>query len=141
LTLEKLNLERDLSSIKFLEKIMIKQTEKPYRKTTATWIYVENGEEKTAVVGVEYYSLSVKGIKERRAELAEKQKNDPEAIVWVSEALLPRLRALPDVGDADGKPIELTLDWLEDQDIRNLKNLQEVIEADENPKSEKPTSD
>lgn len=108
--------------------------EKPYRKTTADWIVFENGEERTEKISVEYYPMTVKDLKARQAEFTEKGKGDPDATVWVSELILPRLRRLPDLGDADGKPIEITLEFLEDQDVRNLRNLQTAIEEAENPK-------
>lgn len=119
---------------------MIKTIEKPYRKTTSDWIVaVENGEEKPEKITVEYYPLTVKELKQRQTDLARQKEENPEAVIWISDLLLPRLKALPDLYDPTGeKQIELTLDWLEAQDIRNLKNIQEAIERDESPKSKVP---
>lgn len=120
---------------------MIKQTtEKPYRKTTADWIVFENGAERVEKVQVEYYSLTVKQLKEQRDKIVERHKGDPEAIVWLSDLLFPRLHALPDFVDEQEQPVKLTLDWLEEQDVRNLNNLKDAIDADETPKVGKPES-
>jgi hypothetical protein len=116
---------------------MIKTTtEKPHRITTADWFIFENGTERIEKIPVHYYGLTVKQLKERQAEIAEISKKDENAVIWLSDLLLPRLHSLPELGDENGQPVELTIEFLESQDLRNLRNLQKAIEEDESPKSE-----
>lgn len=119
-------------------KIKARPAEKPYRSTKAKWILFENGEEQTVEVTVQYYSPSVREIREARERLAAKVNGDPEAIVWLSDLLAERIHAIPELVDDDEKPVEISAELLELQDLRNLQSLDEAIKADQDPKSKPP---
>lgn len=113
---------------------MIKVRTKPHRQTTADWLIFENDEERTEQIRVQYYPLSVKDLKDSQDVKADEK-------LWLSDVLIKRLHALPDLCDETEKPIEITLEFLETQSVQNLKNVFEAIDAHENPVKKKQTSD
>jgi hypothetical protein len=107
---------------------MIKVTGKPYRQITADWVVFENDEERTETIRVQYYPLSVKDLKDNQ------DKSEDEKL-WLSDVLLKRLHALPDFCGEDEKPIEVNLEFLDNQSIDNLKRVFDAINEHESPKS------
>lgn len=93
------------------------------REITAPFYYSEDGEAKTAQIRVSYLSQSVKDAKEKFAD----------AKATLPELLLARELELPDLTD-NGKPITVTLEFLESLDPKNLMALQEAINNDIYPK-------
>lgn len=99
------------------------------RKTTATW---EEFNSKTntidsKTVDVEYYGITVKEIK--ASEEAYNQRKKDGQKWYVSDTLAKRLHKL------DGK--EVKLDWLEEQEVKNLLAVEAAINDDENPPEKK----
>ncbi|HRJ90428.1 MAG TPA: hypothetical protein PLX39_17260 [Pyrinomonadaceae bacterium] len=98
-----------------------------FRVTSAKWTaFDESGTESTKDIAVLYYPLTVRDLKNAKA------KNEDD-IPWLSDTLFTRLHALPDI--EGGKAGELTLDFLDDQLISNLKSVFDAIQEHENPKS------
>jgi hypothetical protein len=93
----------------------------------SNWEYMDEGEIKTREVTVLYRNRTVRELRQFEAE----SKADPEKMLYLSDLLFPRLVGLPDLPELKGK--ELTIDWLEEQDPKNLKALQEAIRESENP--------
>jgi hypothetical protein len=84
---------------------------------------MDEGEIKTREVTVLYRNRTVRELRQFEAE----SKADPEKMLYISDLLFPRLVGLPEL------TLELTLEWLEEQDPKNLKALQEAIRESENP--------
>lgn len=99
------------------------------RSTTAMWEYVdeETGKIEKAKITVEYKGRSIADL---RAFENEVKGRDENSMVYISETLAQRIHRLPDIL-GDGK---VTVEFLEDQDIRNLNALNEAIAENENPK-------
>ena len=107
---------------------MIKTQSKPYRQTTAQWTVCEGDQEREEAIRVQYYPLTVKDLKES------KQVADDET-TWLSDLLVKRLHALPDLVGEDDKPVAITIDFLDIQAVSNLRKIFEAITDHENPKS------
>ena len=101
------------------------------RETTADWISYRDGEVKTEKIRVLYLAQTVRQIKAARAEYEALEK-DGTNFLYYSDTLVRRLNGLPDVAEA---PAEITLEWLEEQDVKNLKFLDDAIKDADNPKS------
>jgi hypothetical protein len=106
------------------------------RKTKAEWEYMDGEEIKTREIRVLYRSLTIKEEKELREQFKAETERDPHAILWVSEEILPRLVGLKDL---PGAPEEITLDWLEDQETKNLRAIEQAIKNDLNPEKKLPS--
>jgi len=89
---------------------------------------MEGDEVKTREVRVLYRSLTIKEEKEQREKFKAEADADPTAILWLSEELMPRLVGLPDLTD------EVTLEWLENEETKNLRSIEKAIKDDLNPK-------
>lgn len=124
--------------------ITINPTQKTVRETRAPFEYEHEGRLETAQIRVRYYSATTKELKEdyEQAKIAieEARKKNESAVFWNSETLARRLESLPDLVDQDGKPFEITLDFLESLDARNVGAIVKAIEEDQNPKSKAPIS-
>ena len=94
------------------------------RETSAKYIYQEDRVIKEKQVRVLYRSRSVKKIKEQRQLI--KEKGDD---AFISDTLFLMLEALPDLVD------QLTLEYLEEMDLENLKALEAAVDEALNPKS------
>lgn len=109
------------------------------RETTAPYEYTnDSGEIKTDPIRVRYYSSTTKELKEAYAAAQAKIKSDETAIFWHTDKLVKRLESLPDLVDENEQPFEITLDFLESLDAKNVSAIVKAIEEDENPKSERP---
>lgn len=111
------------------------------RETTAPYQHEKDGEIKTTSIRVLYYSSTTKELKDRFAEAQAKIKTareNKEAVAfWHSDSLVERLQSLPDLVDEETKkPFEITLEFLDALDPKNVKAIAKAIEEDENPKSE-----
>jgi hypothetical protein len=111
---------------------MIKVNSKTFRQTTAEWEVFEDGENKIENVRVQYYPLTVKDLKDN-------QDNPEDEKLWLSDVLLKRLHALPDFCDDEEKPIEIKLEFLDNQSIDNLKRVFDAINQHESPSQKKAT--
>jgi hypothetical protein len=116
--------------------------ERVFRETTCSYEYVEGGEPKVEQIRVQYYPWTVRELKDYRAEAAKKQKSikdgDDAAIGWVSEMLARRLHALPDLLDGRGKPVKISVEFLESLTFPQLGAINQAIEDDVAPKSQPP---
>lgn len=101
---------------------------------TAPFVYEEGGELVEKQIRVCYYDYTTKQLKEQQAKFEADTKENPNALVWNTDALLTRLHSLPDIVDADGKPVEITLDFLDALDVKNVQAIKKAIEEDVNPK-------
>lgn len=95
------------------------------RRVKANWETSDaKGEISSEEITVEYYGLTVAEV---RANQAEFERLTKEKKSWfISDTLFKRIFRL------NGEPI--TLEWLENQDVKNLRAVEEAIEGDENPK-------
>lgn len=112
-----------------------KATGKIVRETTADFITMDGDEMKTEKIRVRYHDLSTKQLKERKAAFDAKFADDPGAVIWNSEDLIDRLHSLPDIVDDNEKPVEITLEFLDSLEVKNLNSIKAAIESDLNPKS------
>lgn len=111
------------------------------RETTAPFEYNDpaTGELKTEDIRVRYFSQTIAELKKMRediitkAKLAEADPADAE-IPWLSGQLSNRLESLPDILDAKGKPIEISIVNLDQITALNLRSISEAIEADAVPR-------
>jgi hypothetical protein len=101
------------------------------RETTAPFVMVIDGEQKTEQVRVRYYSLSTK---ESRDQAKEAEKNSDGVTYW-SDILFPVLESLPDiVDDKTGLPVTITKKLLENINGMNLRAIFQAIQEDAIPK-------
>lgn len=111
--------------------IKIDANHRTVRTTSAPFQFSNgNGEIQTEQITVRYYSLKIKDIKARRAALEQKAKDDPTAIVWLSETLAESLESLPDLTDEKGKPLAITVENLDAIDLPNLEAIKKAIDDD-----------
>lgn len=104
--------------------------ERTVRECLAPYTYTVDGKPVTEDIRVEYYSLTIEEMKAYRKDLEAKIAENPEAVIWMSETLAPRLHALPDLTDAKGKPFEITLANLEKVPLENLDAIKTAIDED-----------
>lgn len=101
------------------------------RETTAKWEYNEqDGSIGTAEVSIEYLSPTIAQLKKQRAEAKARFDADPTAIVWLSEELFPMIHRLGDLPGGVTAPSPMTLEWLDEQDLRNLTSIKDAINSD-----------
>lgn len=112
--------------------INFNQTQKPItHECTAPFVHADDsGEVKTHQIRVRYRSLTTQEIKARRAELIERQKTDPNDLVYLSETLAKRIESLPDLIGEDGQPLEITEQFLESLLVENLQAIDKAIADD-----------
>lgn len=107
------------------------------RQTNAEWEFQENGEIKTANICVLYFDFTTKVLKQQQAEL--KAKADGDDLLWNTDSLLGRIHSLPDLVDEKEKPVEITLEFLDAQSIKNIAALKKAIDDDLNPEKKSPS--
>lgn len=113
--------------------IKINTIEKTVRETMAPFELSENGKNRTEQIRVQYKSFTVKEMKQRRAKYEAEAKANPDAVVWLSDTLAEKLIALPDLLDDKEKPVEITVEFLDTLEVRNLEAIKKAIEDDEDP--------
>jgi hypothetical protein len=112
------------------------------RETSAKYEYLgEDGEVKTADIRVQYYSSTTKELKEKYAEAEAKinaaKESGAPVVFWHTDELAARLAGLPDLVDEDTKkPFDITIEFLDALDPKNVRRIAEAIREDENPKSD-----
>ncbi|MET0754297.1 MAG: hypothetical protein ABWZ66_13025 [Pyrinomonadaceae bacterium] len=112
--------------------IKVDTNKKPIiRETTAPWEYEADGEIKTDDIRVQYYDWTTKELKEQEADLKAKQAEGD--LLWNTDSLLGRIHSLPDLVDEKEKPVEITLEFLDAQSIKNIAALKKAIDDDLNP--------
>ncbi len=105
------------------------------RQTTAPFEYTDaKGETVTEDIRVRYYMLTVAERKAQRQRIKDVSDRDPQAIIWLSETLADVLESLPDITGDDGKPIDITIDNLDQIAGHNLEAINNAITADLTPK-------
>lgn len=106
------------------------QTSRAVRETTAKWEYSgEDGKLAVGEVTIGYFSPTIAEMKKQRLEAKTRFENDG-GIVWISEELLPMLHSLTDLPGGLKAPFPMTLEWIEEQDIRNLDSIRTAIDED-----------
>lgn len=96
----------------------------------------ENGDRQVAEeIRILYYSPTTATVKQRMADMKALEESK-EPFYWFSKKLLGTLHSLPDLADENGKPIEITEEFLDGESAANLKMINDAIEADIAPKSE-----
>lgn len=106
------------------------------RETTAPFIIVEDGVERTETIRVRYYSRSIKESRALQNALTTKEKSGGS--LYMSEILLPVLAELPDFVDDKGKPAKITAEFLEQINALNLNGIHKAIAEDLAPKAQPP---
>jgi len=117
-------------------------TERTIRRTTCKWISngAKPGEIDEKDVDVLYYSPTIKELREV-AEMADRHvKENPGKPFYLTQGLILRLHSMPDLKLGVGQPEDLTLDWLDSQDLNNIESIQKAINEDLNPKAQPVTS-
>lgn len=102
------------------------------RSTTAVWA-TNDAAAGTSInddVSVLYYSPTIKELRETKLQMEQYFKDNPGEPFYLSEILIKRIHSLPDFHVGVGQPNELTLEWLESQDLLNLNAVNEAIKAD-----------
>lgn len=106
------------------------QKSRTVRETTAAWEYNDaDGKIVSQEISLSYFSPTVGELKRQRIE-AKKRFEDNGEIVWISEELFPMLHCINDLPAGIKHPSPITLEWLEDQDIRNLDSIRTAIDTD-----------
>lgn len=93
------------------------------------------GEPEIVDIEVLFYSPTVRELRESAADIEQYFKDHPDEPYYVTNTLFKRLHSIPhfNVGVGQSKP--LTLEWLEDQDLKNLNAINEGVKEILNPKS------
>lgn len=100
------------------------------RETPAQWEFNgPDGKVASQEVSVSYCSPTVAELKRQRVE-AKKRFDDDGGVMWISEELLPMLHCITDLPAGQSHPMPITLEWLENQDIKNLDSIRSAIDAD-----------
>jgi hypothetical protein len=110
--------------------IKIDAGERIVRETTAPFEHMQDGEVATSEIRVRYFSPTTQDIIEQRNEEKARKAEDETASYWLSEALVRRLESLPDLVDGKGKPVKITLEFLNSIAIKNLPAIQDAIAKD-----------
>jgi hypothetical protein len=121
--------------------IKIQGSQRTVRETSAEFEYEEKGELKTDTIRVQYYSPTITELRQFEQELRAKFKENTEgesSTFYLTEFLVRRIHALPDLADAKGKPHKITLEFIESLDIKNLERIRDAINDDLNPKAQPP---
>jgi hypothetical protein len=105
------------------------------RETTVPFEYTEKGELKAQTIRVRYYATTVKEDRERYQAQVKMLKDNPLKITWKSESLVKRIESLPDLKLPGEKAFEITVENLEQLDLRNLEAIEEAIIQDTAPKA------
>lgn len=103
---------------------------KTIRECTAPFRHTVDGELQTTEIRVQYYSLTIRELKKYRADLEAKIESDPETVIWLSETLAPRIHGLPDLTDADGKALPISIETLDTIALENLEAIRVAIDKD-----------
>lgn len=109
---------------------------KAIRETTCEFVQFVDGQPVKSEIRVQYFSWTTADFKKHEAERAALLADNPEAILWNSEVLAKRLHALPDLVDEDGRPFEITLEFLDLLDVDNVNAIREAVNKDISPKSD-----
>jgi hypothetical protein len=110
------------------------------RRAKVQWVSNADtlGEVETKEIDVFYFSPTTKELKAAQAEALQKFKDDPNTIIWASDKLIDRIHSIPEKKVGEGQEFPLTIDWLDEQDMTNIRNIREGIEADQAPKAQPP---
>jgi hypothetical protein len=121
--------------------IKIQGTQRTIRETTSEFEHFEGGEIKKETIRVKYYSPTITELRSLEKELKAKfkessQSGEGESTFYLTEFLVKRLHALPDLADGKGKPFKITLENIESLDVKNLERIRDAINDDLNPKAQ-----
>jgi len=106
----------------------IKVSQLATRTITAPFVYEENGERKTEQCRVVYRALTDK-VRQQIDALPKDTTDSARAYLRIV------LHALPDIVTEDGKPVEITDDFLRDHlDVTNVAAIFDAINEDVSPK-------
>jgi hypothetical protein len=112
------------------------------RETTAEFQTTdeESGELTFETIRVRYFSPRISDFKKLRADFEKKQEGtDTPQPYFLSEGLAMQLESLPDLGDAKGKPLQITAAVLEESiDLLNLQAIRDAIDEDIEAGKSKP---
>lgn len=93
------------------------------RETSAKFAYQENGEIKQKDIRVQYRSVSIKQIKEQKTVIAAKGDD-----AYITDTVFMLVESLPDLTN------NLTLEFLEEMELENVKAIKQAIDDDIDPK-------
>lgn len=101
------------------------------RETIATWEFNgADGKVESKEITINYFSPTVAQLKADRLAEAERQEKNPESVVWITDALAPLIHSLHDLPGEKEIVISPTVEWLDEQDLRNLTSLRDAIDED-----------
>lgn len=101
------------------------------RETTAEWESNDfDGKVVSTEVTVLYNSPSIGDLKRERIREMEQKAADPTAIAWLSDSLLVYLKRIDGLPAGVSCPSPMTLEWLDEQDLRNLTAIRNAIDED-----------
>lgn len=104
------------------------------RETEADWTYQDGDDIKTESIKVRYFSPTVSDV--RRQTDARREAITKGNDWYVSHQLVDMLESLPDLIDPKtNKPVKITVDFLEKQELLNLQRIVDAIDEDVRPKS------
>lgn len=99
------------------------------RETTANWESNDtDGKISSTLVTIVYRSPTVAQLKRQRAAARERYEADPTDIVWVTDELFEVLHSITGIDPPAPSPV--TMEWLDDQDVRNLSAVRDAITED-----------
>lgn len=100
------------------------------RECTATWDYNDGDELKSKEIQVRYYSPTIKQLKADRIAEEKQIEKDPTTIVWLSDVLSKSIHSLHDLPSTPSSVAAPSIDWLDEQDLKNLTSVREAINED-----------
>ena len=109
------------------------------RETTADWQYTnDKGEAVTEPIAVRYFSPTIEDVRRQKAAITKAYEDGSDW--YMSHQLVSALESLPDLIDPKtNKPVKVTIEFLDKQEILNLRSLVKAIDDDLDPKSRPAT--
>ncbi len=98
----------------------------------------EDGKVASKEITVNYFSPTIADLKQQRIEAKQRAEQDKNAMVWLSEELVPLLHSLTDLPAGVEAPSPVTVEWLEVQDLPNLVRIREAIDENLNVGKSRP---
>jgi hypothetical protein len=112
-----------------------KKETRTIRETTCKWEFNnEDGDLESKEIRINYFSPTVAQLKaDRLAEEARIDK-DPTSVIWITDILGKTLHSLHELPVTPSTPksvvIAPSIEWLDEQDLRNLTTVREAIDED-----------
>lgn len=100
------------------------------RECTTTWDYNDDDELKSKEIRVRYFSPTIAQLKRDRIEEEKRIDKDPTSLTWLSDILSKSIHSLNDLPGTPTSVMKPSIEWLDEQDLRNLKNVRDAIDED-----------